>query len=91
MLPRHPAKRRLRRVDRVGDAGVIHAAYWAHSIRKFKDAVKVNPADTAAITMVTLIEEPFAIDLRAREQKLDQAARHQAREEYAPALLEEIR
>ena len=52
-------------------------------IRKFKDAVKVNPADTAAITIVTLIEELFAIDARAREQKLDQAARHQLRQEYA--------
>ena len=77
--------------DRVGDEGVVHAACWAHAIRKFKDAVKVNPADTAAITMVTLIEELFAIDARAREQKLDQAARHQLRQEYAPALLEEIR
>lgn len=77
--------------DRVGDEGVVHAACWAHAIRKFKDAVKVNPADTAAITMVTLIEELFAIDARAREQKLDQSARHQLRQEYAPALLKEIR
>jgi hypothetical protein len=42
--------------DRVGDAGVVHAAFWAHSICKFKDAVKVNPADTAAITMVALLD-----------------------------------
>jgi transposase len=77
--------------DRVGDEGVVHAACWAHAIRKFKDAVKVNPADRAAITMVTLIEELFAIDARAREQQLDQAARHQLRQEYAPALLKEIR
>ena len=41
--------------------------------------------------MVSLIEELFAIDAHAREQKLDQAARHQLRQEYAPALLEEIR
>src|SRR5215469_2803763 len=41
-----------------------HTIVWAarvwcmlHAIRKFKDAVKVNPADTAAITIVTLIEE----------------------------------
>ena len=52
--------------------------------------IKVNPADTAAITMVTLIEELFAIDARAREQKLDQAARHQLRQEYAPALLAQL-
>ena len=77
--------------DRVGGEGVVHAACWAHAIRKFKDAVKVNPGDTAAITIVTLIEELFAIDARAREEKLDQAARHQLRQEYAPALLEEIR
>ena len=77
--------------DRVGDEGVVHAACWAHAIRKFKDAVKVNPADRAAITIVTLIEELFTIDAHAREHKLDQAARHQLRQEYAPALLEEIR
>ena len=48
--------------DRVGGDGVVHAACWAHAIRTLKDAVKVNHTDAAAITIVTLIEELFAID-----------------------------
>jgi transposase len=74
----------------VGD-DVVHAACWSHVIRKYKDAVKLNPADTAAVRIVSLIQELFAIDERARENKLDQAARHQLRQQYAPALLEQIR
>jgi transposase len=70
---------------------VVHAACWSHVIRKYKDAVKLNPDDTAAIRIVSLIQELFAIDERARENKLDQATRHLLRQQYAPALLEEIR
>lgn len=77
--------------DHVGGPDVVHAGCWSHSIRKFLDAVKVNPADTAARGIVTLIDELFAIDARAREQKLDHAARHELRQQYAPALLKEIK
>jgi transposase len=69
---------------------VVHAACWSHVIRKYKDAVKLNCDDAAAIKIVSLIQELFAIDERAREEKLDQAARDQLRQQYAPALLEEM-
>ena len=77
--------------DHVGKPGVVHAGCWSHVIRKFRDTVKLNPADAAAIKIVALIEELFAIDARAREEKLDHAARHQLRQQYAPALLEQVR
>ena len=59
-------------------------------IRKFKDAVKVNPADTAAITIVTLIEELFAIDARAGTEA-GPGGTPPAAAGIRAALLEEIR
>ena len=42
------------------------------------------------VGLTLTIQELFAIDERAHEQKLDQAARHQLRQQYAPALLEHM-
>ena len=77
--------------DRVGGPKVVHAGCWAHSRRKFFDAVKLNPDDAVATRIVKLIDELFGIDALAREEKLDRAARHVLRLERAQPLLEIIR
>jgi transposase len=77
--------------DRVGGPKLVHAGCWAHSRRKFFDAVQLNPNDAAAAGIVKRIDELFAIDAVAREEKLDRAARHVLRQERAKPLVETIR
>jgi hypothetical protein len=77
--------------DQVGGAHVVHAACWAHARRKFVEAVRLNPSDAMAARTVALIDELFAIDAAARHANLDPAARHQLRQQKAPAVLERIR
>jgi len=77
--------------DRVGGVKMVHAACWSHARRYFVDAVKLNKQDAASIRAVELINELFAIDAQARNEKMDHAARHALRHEKAPPLLNEIR
>ena len=77
--------------DQVGGPKMVHAACWAHSRRKFFEAVKLNPGDAVAKGIVVLIDELFGIDAEARAQNLDLAARHALRLEQAKPLLETIR
>ena len=55
------------------------------------DAVKLNKQVAASIQSVDRINESFAIDVQARNEKMDHAARHALRHEKAPPLLDEIR
>src|SRR6266568_1346374 len=77
--------------DRVGGPKMVHAGCWAHARRYFVDAVKLNKQDAASIRAVELINELFAIDAQARNDKMNHAARHALRHEKAPPLLDEIR
>jgi hypothetical protein len=77
--------------DKVGGAGMVHAACWAHSRRKFFDALKLNPDDQLAARIVKQIDELFGIDAEARAHGLDYAARHALRSERSAPLLELIR
>ncbi len=77
--------------DRVGGPKMVHAGCWAHARRYFVDAVKLNKQDGASVRAVELINELFAIDAQARNEKMDDAARHVLRHEKAPPLLDEIR
>ena len=77
--------------DRVGGPKMVHAACWSHARRYFVDAVKLNKQDAASIRAVELINELFAIDAQARNEKMDHAARHALRHEKAPPLLDQIR
>jgi transposase len=76
--------------EKVGGPKLVHAGCWAHSRRKFFDAVKLNPKDAVATRMVKLIDELFGIDALAREENLDHVARHVLRLERAQPLLEII-
>jgi transposase len=73
--------------EKVGGPKLVHAGCWAHSRRKFLDAVKLNPNDVVATRLVKLIDELFGIDAVAREEKLDHAARHVLRLESAQPLV----
>jgi hypothetical protein len=75
----------------VGGTGMVHAACWAHSRRKFYEALKLHPEDLAALRVVVAMDDLFAIDAAARERNLDHAARHAVRCEQAPPLLDIIR
>jgi hypothetical protein len=77
--------------DRVGGPKMVHAGCWAHSRRYFVDAVKLNKQDASSIRAVELINELFAIDAQARNEKMDLGVRHALRHEKAPPLLDEIR
>jgi hypothetical protein len=75
----------------LGGPGMVHACCWSRARRNFVDAVKLNPQDAGSIRAVELIDQLFLIDARAREEKMDQAARHLLRQEKAPPLLAKIR
>ena len=75
----------------VGGTRMVHAACWSHARRQFVDAIKLNKLDTASIGIVELMDKLFAIDARARDEKMNHAARHALRQQEAPPLLEKIR
>jgi transposase len=77
-------------VSGVGGPKMVHAACWSHSRRKFVDAIKLNKLDAASISIVELMDKLFAIDARARDEKMDHKARHALRHQEAPPLLDKI-
>jgi hypothetical protein len=77
--------------DRVGGRGLVQVGCWAHTRRKFVDAVKVNKHDAEAIKMVVRMDALFLTDRHAREQRLSAEQRHAFRGEHAPEWLDEIR
>jgi len=77
-------------VSGVGGPKMVHAACWSHSRRKFVDAIKLNKLDAASISIVELMDKLFAIDARARDEKMDHKARHALRQQEAPPLLDKI-
>ena len=77
--------------DRVGGEKMVHASCWAHSRRKFVDAVKINKQDAESVRAVALMDELFAMDAKARDESMDHAARHALRQKLAPSLLDQIR
>lgn len=78
----------------IGTPDLIHACCLAHARRGFVDAIKVqttgHAADHKLERAVALMDDLFAIDREAREQKLSLADRHALRQERAPALLSEL-
>ena len=76
--------------EQVGGPKMVHAACWAHSRRKFFEALKLHPDDRIATRIVARIDELFAIDAQARTDNLDPAARHALRLERALPLLDTI-
>ena len=77
--------------DRVGGPKMVHACCLAHARRKFIDAVKLDRRDQDSARIVKLMDELFAIDAKARIEKMDHAQRDLLRKENAPALLAELR
>jgi transposase len=74
----------------VGGPKMVHAACWSHSRRQFVDAIKLNKLDADSIRIVELMDKLFAIDARARDEKMDHTARNALRQQEAPPLLDKI-
>jgi transposase len=78
----------------VGAEDMKHACCIAHARRKFIDAIKVQTKATATDPtlerVVVLMDNLFAIDREAREQKLSLDDRHALRQERVPAILTEL-
>jgi len=75
----------------LGEPGMVHACCWSHARRHFVDAIKLNKQDAGSIRAVELMDKLFSIDAQAREEKMDQAARHLLRKGKMPPVLNEIR
>jgi len=75
--------------ERVGGAGMVHAACWAHARRKFVEALKLSPQDAAAARMVARADELFAVDAEARG--LSPEARQVMRRERSVPLIDSLR
>jgi transposase len=74
--------------EQVGGPKIVHACCWAHSRRKYIEALKLHPEDRTAMRIVACIDELFAIDAEARSANLDHLARHKLRLERSRRLLE---
>src|ERR1700694_4167381 len=78
----------------IGTEKLIHACCLAHSRRKFIEAIKVqtkaHAADLKLERVVALMDDLFAIDREAREQKLSLEDRHALRQERVPTILAEL-
>ena len=75
----------------IGGPKLVHVGCWAHARRKFVDAVKVNPQDARAVTMVIRMDALFAVDADARERGLSGEERQASRRELATPWVKEIR
>jgi len=53
--------------------------------------VRLNPGDAAAVRLLQLINDLFAIDAEARDQNVAEATRNAMRQERAPLLLAQIK
>jgi transposase len=78
----------------IGTKDLIHACCLAHARRGFVDAIKVQSKaqapDPRLDRAVALMDDLFAIDRLAREQRLSLGDRHALRQEHAPVLLHEL-
>ena len=77
--------------DGIGGPKLIHVGCWAHSRRKFVDAVKVNPQDGEAVKMVTRMDALFLVDRDARKKEMSIDERLKHRLEFAEPWIIEIR
>jgi len=74
--------------EQVGGPKIVHACCWAHSRRKFIEALKLHPEDRVAARLVARIDALFSVDAEARSAHLDHAARHALRLQRARPLLD---
>jgi hypothetical protein len=74
--------------EQVGGPKIVHACCWAHSRRKFIEALKLRPEDRVAARLVARIDALFSIDAEARSANLDHAARYALRLQRARPLLD---
>lgn len=74
----------------VGGPKLIHVGCWAHARRKFVDAVKVNPQDAAAVSMVLRMDGLFLVDRDARKKEMSAAERLAHRRTLSQEFVDEI-
>jgi transposase len=74
----------------VGESAV-HAGCWAHTRRKFFDALQLDPADVHAKELIERIGRLYAVERQAREQNLSPEARLQLRREQSADEVAQIK
>ena len=77
--------------EQVGGPKMVHACCWAHSRRKFIEALKLHPDNRTAARIVARMDDLFSIDAEARSANLDFAARHKLRLERSRPLLDVLK
>lgn len=70
---------------KVGACDVIHAGCWAHVRREFVDALKVDPENETAQSVIASIGALYLVEKQAREQKLSHADRLLLRQQQGVA------
>jgi transposase len=77
--------------DKIGAATISYFGCWAHARRKFWEASKVNPKDTASVAIVVQIRELYALEAKARDLALSVEAREALRLAHAVPVLAKIK
>ena len=76
--------------DGIGGPKLVHVGCWAHARRKFVDAVKVNPQDAAAVSMVMRMDALFLVDRDARKKQMSAPERLAHRRALSQEFVDEI-
>ena len=77
--------------EKIGGTGIERAGCFAHVRRKFVDVHKLDPNNTDAVNVVDLIAQIYAVDAKARKDKLDAQGRKELRQEQSVSIFKELK
>ena len=77
--------------DKTGGKAMMHAGCWAHARRGFVDALKLDPADALAQSVLAHIDKLYSIEREARDVGLDDIGRLALRKSKSQPVMDTLR
>lgn len=77
--------------DKVGAPEMVRAGCMAHARRKFHDALKVDPEDKEAATVIGIMAKLYAVEKEAREGGLTAGQRQELRQRKSKPIIEALK
>jgi len=76
--------------DKAGGSGMVRAGCMAHARRKFHDALKVDPKDQQAASVIAIMAKLYALEKEAREGAYSAEQRAQLRQSQSRPIAEAL-
>ena len=77
--------------DKVGAPQMVRAGCMAHARRKFNDALKLDPQDREAASVLAIMAKLYAVEKEARENALSHEQRGALRQEKSLQIMRDLR